>query len=146
MRRIRAVASLIVAAAVSACATPSDPELLASLPPVAPQTTAEVDICDLLAEPARFDGRTVLVRGTIRTGIEEALLAGVNCATQMTCLVFDDLEDPFVERSKLNLMRERSEVVLRAKFLRTGPCVYGSKQPRLDVHTIESVSGSSTSH
>ena len=129
-----------MAAAVAACATPSDPELLASLPAVAPQPSAALDVCDLLAEPNRFDGRTWLVRGTLVTGNEEALLAGISCATQVACLVFDDVKGSFVERRRLNFRAERStEVVVRATFRRTGPCVYGSKQPRLDVHTLEGV-------
>lgn len=141
---IRAYAmAVILTTAVTACGTSSDPELVASLPQVVPQPGAALTVCELLAEPDRYDGATVLVKGTLRRGIEAAYLAGAGCPEQPPiCLFLDEMRAIPAYIDKLWTVPQM-DVVMRATLRHQAPCDFGSDQPRLDVQTVENVSEAS---
>ena len=142
MIRGHAVAGAILATAFAACGPSSDQELRASLPQMAPQPSAALTLCDLIAEPDRYDGTTVLVKGTVRRGIEAAYLAGAGCPEQRICLFLDEMRAIPAFNDKLRTV-ERMDAVMRATFRHQAPCDFGGNQPTLEVQTVEGVSEAS---
>jgi hypothetical protein len=146
MIRTRAVAGVILATAVAACGPSSDPALRASLPAASSQRNAALSVCDLLAEPHRYDGTTVLVKGSFRRETEsEGLLSDVDCPGQPpVCAALPTMRAPSTYKDKLWRVG-RMKVVMRGTFLQQASCVFDGIQPTLKLMTVESVAEASAS-
>jgi hypothetical protein len=139
--------AVVVAIVLAACRPSSDPELLRSLPAIAPQAIWVLDVCDLLREPARYDGRTLSVRGVFIRGVEGPELGDANCPNEpvldsptrnTVCLSLRNMQTSAADESTLRTTRW-PEVVMRGTFHRIRPCPFNENQAGLVVHSLEDV-------
>ena len=99
-------------------------------------------MCELLAQPERYDGRTVLVNAVILFGDAGGIGDPERCARWESVCLLPGRMEPSVAQTTLvtkDMTMSGFEVTIGGTFHRRAPCQFNPTQPALSIDTYVTV-------